>query len=90
MSEENGGSDKDLEITIQTTKGPWKTSFPKTTKVQEVILAVISHFGFAADGNYQLHLENDADTPLNPQQPLVSFGIKDGDVLIFTDLGVAV
>ena len=89
MSQEQS-SDKELQIQIQTTKGTWDTSFPKTTKVQEIIQAVISHFGFAADGHYQLHLENNPDTPLNPQQPLVSFGIKDGDILIFTDLGVAV
>lgn len=84
------GSDKELEIKIQTTKGIWDPSFSKTTKVQEVTQAVISHFGFTADGKYQLHLENDADSPLDPQRPLVSYGIKDGDVLIFTDLGVAV
>jgi len=83
-------SDKELQIQIQTTKGTWSTSFSKTTKVQEVIRAVISHFGFAADGHYQLHLANDANTPLDPQRPLVSYGIKDGDVLVFTDLGVAV
>lgn len=90
MSEENGRSDKDLEITIQTTQEPWETSFPKTTKVQAVIDATIEHFGFSKEGKYQLTKKEDLDNPLDPNQPLVSFGIKDGDILVFTDIGVAV
>lgn len=81
---------KDLTIKIETTGGIWDNTFDKTDKVQEVIQAVIQHFGFASDGNYELRLAKDPDTALAPERPLVSYGIEDGDVLVFTDLGVAV
>lgn len=88
MSQEK--SDNNLEIEIRTVQGIFKTTFPKTTKVNEVIQAVIKHFNFAQNGKYDLRLETDPDNALESERPLVSYGIKDGDVLIFTDLGVAV
>ena len=88
MSQEK--SDNNLEIEIRTVQGILKTTFSKTTKVSEVIQAVIKHFNFAENGKYDLRLETDPDNALESDRPLVSYGIKDGDVLIFTDLGVAV
>lgn len=88
MSQEK--SDNNVEIEIRTVQGILKTTFPKTTKVNEVIQAVIKHFNFAQNGKYDLRLETDPDNALESERPLVSYGIKDGDVLIFTDLGVAV
>ena len=85
-----GRSDQTLEITISTTQGDWTTSFDKNTKVAEVITAVVNHFGFAAGGNYQLALNTKPVTILKSERPLVSYGIKDGDILEFTDLGAAV
>lgn len=89
MNEKNK-EDKHLTIKIETTEGTWENTFDKTTKVQEVILAVIQHFGFAVNGKYELRLERDPDTPLDPERPLNSYHIEDGDILIFTDLGIAV
>lgn len=37
-------------------------------------------------GNYELKLEG-ATISLKPERTLVSEGIKDGDVLVFTDFG---
>lgn len=89
--EKEGKDDKNLTIVINTTRGSWKdATFLKTTKVQEVIQAVIQHFNFASNGNYEIYLKSDPNNPLKPERPLVSYGIKDGDVLVFTDLGVAV
>ena len=88
MSQEK--SDKNLEIEIRTVQGTLQTTFPKTTKISEVLQAVIKHFNFAQNGKYDLRLETDPDNALELERPLVSYGIKDGDVLIFTDLGVAV
>lgn len=85
-----GRDDKELKITIKTSQGDWTHTFPKTAKVHDVIDAVVQHFGFAKNGNYQLSLDTKPVTILSPQRPLVSYGIKDGDVLIFTDLGHAV
>ncbi len=82
--------DRDLTITIETTEGAWTETFAQTDKIKEVIAAVVRHFVFAADGKYELRRETDPDTPLDPERPLVSYHIKDGDTLIFTDLGIAV
>lgn len=88
--EHNPNNDKELTVVVKTTQGTWTTTFSKTTKVQEVINAVIEHFGFAKKGTYELRLEADPNNPLQNERPLVSYGVKDGDVLIFTDLGIAV
>lgn len=81
--------DKDLTLEIRTSQGTWENAtFEKTAKVQEVIDAVVEHFGFASNGNYQLQTED--GEVLKPQRPLVSYKIEDGDVLVFTDLGGAV
>ncbi|MBI4744222.1 MAG: hypothetical protein HY776_05330 [Actinobacteria bacterium] len=80
----------ELTIKIETTQGTWEATFKKTDKVQEVIQAVIGHFGYSPDGKYELRLESNPDEVLKPERPLVSYGIKDGDILVFTDLGVAV
>jgi len=85
-----GKSDNDLEITIHTTQGDWTHTFDKNTKIEDVIKAVVAHFGFASPGNYQLSLDTQPITILAMQRPLVSYGIKDGDALDFTDLGDAV
>lgn len=85
-----GRSDNDLQITIHTTQGDWTNTFDKNTKVEDVIKAVVDHFHFASPGNYQLSLDTEPITVLSPQRPLVSYGIKDGDVIDFTDLGDAV
>jgi hypothetical protein len=79
-----------VTLRIETTQGTWENSFDKTNKVQEVIQAVIRHFGFAENGNYELRMAKDPDTPLKPERPLVSYHVQDGDVLVFTDLGIAV
>ena len=85
-----GRSDSDISLTIRTVKGELERDFPKTTKIAAVIAAVVQHFNFNSEGKYELNTENDPDNPLDPNRPLVSFGLKDGDVLVFTDLGVAV
>lgn len=87
---ESGRNDSILSIVIKTTQGKWAIDFPKTAKVQDVINAVIQHFGFSTNGKYELRLEREPNTPMQPERPLVSYGVKDGDVLIFTDLGIAV
>jgi hypothetical protein len=81
---------KELEVKLETTQGTWETTFDKNAKVQEVIQAVVQHFGFASNGNYELRMAKVPDTALQPERPLVSYHVQDGDILIFTDLGVAV
>jgi WXG100 protein secretion system (Wss), protein YukD len=86
----NTERDKNLDITIKTPKGDWETTFPKTAKVSEVIQAIIQHFKFAANGKYELKLNDDPTIVLKPERSLVSYGVKDGAILVFIDFGMAV
>lgn len=92
MNKEQGSNRKDkvLDLLIKTPSGDWEKSFLKTTKVSEVINAVVKNFGYAQNGHYELRLESDPNVALDPNRPLVSYGIKDNDVLVFVDYGVAV
>ncbi|MCH8902484.1 MAG: hypothetical protein IIA45_01010 [Bacteroidetes bacterium] len=86
MSQDN----KNISLIIKSTQGDWSSSFSQTLKIQELINEVREHFGFASDGSYELRLESDPNNTLDPVRPIVSFQLKDGDSLIFTDLGIAV
>jgi len=82
--------DQNLTITIQTTQGDWVTTTDKNTKVFALISAICQHFKFVPDGKYEIELVGGTENPLRQNRPIVSYGIKDDDTLIFTDLGVAV
>jgi hypothetical protein len=86
----NSDSEITLLVVVPAQAEPWENTFPKTAKIADVITAVIQKFGFAANGKYELKRENDPNAVLEPQRPLVSYGIKDGDKLIFIDFGQAV
>lgn len=79
-----------LFIVVPTKPEPWEVTFQNTTKIEEVISAVIEEFEFASNGQYELKLDSDPDVELEPQRPLISYGIKDNDKLIFIDFGQAV
>lgn len=83
----NGNS---INVTIQTPQGNWNTDFLKTMKISEIIQAIIDHFGFSSNGKYELKLDNDPNLVLDSNRPLVSYGVKDGDILVFIDFGQAV
>lgn len=83
-------SDPTLEITIQTTRGSRTFSFAKTAKISDVIQAVVEAFGFTPGDQFQLVLSSDPSQPLQPERPLVSYGIEDGTVLVLTSIGSGV
>jgi len=82
-------NDETLEIKIQA-RGTKAFSFPKQTKISEVIKQAVSIFGFAEGDNFELMLSTNTDEALQPERPLVSYGIKDGDILILTSTGSGV
>lgn len=92
--EESKNGQKNNEITIliivPVQTNPLEVTFSKTAKIVEVVAAVVEKFGFAANGQYEIKLESDPNIELEPQKPLVSYGIKDGDKLVFIDFGQAV
>ena len=74
-------------ITIQTSQGPLEAEFNKTYKIQDVLTAVIEHFGFADGESLALYLESDSDNALANERTLVSYKIEDGDIKFFPPSG---
>jgi|WetSurMetagenome_2_1015567.scaffolds.fasta_scaffold117320_1 hypothetical protein len=87
LNDKNG---HEISVNIKTPSGDWKTIFTKTSKVHDVITEVVKHFTFAPNGKYELVLESNPGEPLKPERTLVSYGIKNGDALVFIDFGAAV
>jgi WXG100 protein secretion system (Wss), protein YukD len=79
--------DRTLEIVIQSTRGTKTFSFPKETKISDVIEKAVDAFGFAKGDRFELVLATNPGEPLQPERPLVSYHIKDGDILILTAVG---
>lgn len=78
-------SDKELTLTIITTRGEYEDTFLKTVKVQEIIDKVRNHFDLTGTGTFELLMESEEE--LKPNRTLVSYGLKDGDELILTNDG---
>jgi hypothetical protein len=72
---QGGGAGNNDQITLEvaTPNGVFRGTFEKTTKVEEVIAAIIADRHLAAGDSFELHY---GDTVLQPvQRPLVSFGL---------------
>jgi len=93
--DEKGAKDKKLEIQIQTPRGLWSMAEPENaplrpaydpqTKVEQVIADARTVFKFVEnDSKYTLFFKREE---LAPQRPLVSYGIKDGDLLTLSVQG---
>jgi hypothetical protein len=79
--------DRTLEIVIQSTRGSKKFSFPKETKIADVIAKAVAAFGFAQGDKFELVLATSPGEPLRPERTLVSYHIEDGDIFILTAIG---
>ena len=84
-----------LQIQVQTPRGLWNMQEPADAalrpeydpqaKVAQVINDARQVFGFVEnDSKYTLFFRKDE---LAPQRPLVSYGIKDGDLLLLSVQG---
>jgi hypothetical protein len=82
-----GANDQNLEIKIQSTRGTKDFSFPKQTKVADVIAKAVTAFDFAPGDKFELVLASNPGEPLQPERPLVSYHITDGVVLVLTAIG---
>jgi hypothetical protein len=80
--------DKEVCLIIETPQGTWESHFSKTEKISDVISAVISHYEFAPDGNYQIRTKANPKEELRPERTLVSYGFSEAcQDVVFTDLG---
>lgn len=84
--------DKDkqtLSVTVSSSKGAFKADFQKTATVADVIAAAITTQGLGGSADsFEVFLGDDALTPTT--RPLVSFHVKDGDVLLVAPQGEGV
>ena len=83
-------SDKKIDLNIKTTRGSKQFSFPKQTKIEEVIRQFVSAFGFARGDSFQLVLASNPQEALQPERTLVSYHLTDGTNLILTAIGSGV
>ncbi len=81
------GDKRTLTLTIQTGRGGDTHDFDKTAKVEEVISWAIERFGLSASEPWELVRQSGGEGPLQPERPLVSYGIEDGEVLIVSAAG---
>jgi len=79
-------SDKDLTITIQSGRGSREFTFAKQTKVQDAAKQAAVALGYP-DGNTYALCRVDPLEELAGERPLVSYQIKDGDILALSDTG---
>jgi hypothetical protein len=76
-----------LTLTIQTGRGADTHEFDRTSKVEEVIAWAIERFGLSATEPWEVVRQSTGGAPLEPQRPLVSYGIDDGEVLVISAAG---
>ena len=89
MSKPDDQNKHDIRVVIRSPRGSESFLFAKTTKVAEVIEEARKRFGFEP-GAFVLKRERDGTT-LEPQRPLVSYGIEDGEVLLLVpEMGTGV
>jgi len=82
-------NDNEITVTVQTGRGSKTETFPKQTKVEDVIAWAIQQFGLSPSEPYELVRQN-GGVPLEPQRPLVSYHIEDGEILIVSAAGTGV
>jgi hypothetical protein len=63
----------DITLEVATPNGVYRGSFPKTTKVEDVIAAIVKDRQLADGDAFELFHGETSLTP--PQRPLVSFGL---------------
>jgi hypothetical protein len=73
MSSDKNKQD-DVTVQVATPRGVFEGTFPKTTKVMEVIAAIISQLNLDGGDAFELVYNGTVLTPV--ERPLVSFGLS--------------
>jgi len=71
-----------VTVNLKTSKGDWETTFQKSTRVKDVILALKVHFRLPKDGKFTLYNQTLPEIDFEPDRALVNYNVKDGDVLV--------
>ncbi|MFB3151858.1 MAG: hypothetical protein ACE1Y0_00060 [Nitrosopumilaceae archaeon] len=71
-----------VTVKLITTKGDWETTFQKSTRVKDVILALKVHFRLPKDSKFTLYKQTSPEVGFEPDRALINYSVKDGDVLV--------
>ena len=74
-----------VTVNLKTSKGQWETTFQKSTRVKDVILALRVHYRFPKTKILVLCKMTEPPTEMNPDRALVNYNIKDGDSLLLNE-----
>ncbi len=75
-----------VTVNLKTTKGNWETTFQKSTRVKDVILALKVRFRLSKDSNFTLYNQTLPEIDFEPDRALVNYNVKDGDILVLKEL----
>ncbi len=75
-----------VTVNLKTTKGDWETTFQKSTRVKDVILALKVHFRFPKDSKFSLCNQTSPEIDFEPDRALVNYNVKDGDILVLKEV----
>jgi len=75
-----------ITVKLKTTKGGWETTFQKSTRVKDVILALKVRFRFPKDSKFTLYKQTLPEISFEPDRALVNYNVKDGDVLVLKEI----
>jgi len=75
-----------VTVKLKTTNGMWETTFQKSTRVKDVILALKVRFRFPKDSKFTLYKQTLPEISFEPDRALVNYNVKDGDVLVLKEI----
>lgn len=82
-------NDKNITLTILSGRGSWTGTFSHQIKIADVIQQATVALGYPTNGSYALVREPN-DEELDPQRPIVSYHLQDGDTLTLSATGSGV
>ncbi len=71
-----------VTVKLKTTKGDWETTFQKSTRVKDVVLALKVHFRLPKDSKFTLSKQTSPEIAFEADRALINYDVKDGDVLV--------
>ena len=83
----NDDNANEINLKIKTSLGLWDTVFQKNLEIKSMLLKILEHFGYAANGDYKLYIENDTNKPLSVDKRLSDYKLPDGTLILLVDQG---
>jgi len=75
-----------VTVNLKTKNGYWETTFQKSTRVKDVILALKVHFRFPKDSKFTIYKQTMPEIEFEPDRALVNYNVKDGDILVLKEV----